>query len=665
MKKIFRSLLILLLVWAIHALPSAPASAQTTKVTEMTEDTAPTSDDLVMTVNDPGGTPANRKVTLSNLEKGLTGKADALGTITYYVCAKGAGGTCVYNGDAGTVSTPSDGNACTTKALPCLTIAGVQGKIAHRSLTGVVTISLADTAGTGTDCYQPDAVLFSNPAEGGGNQIFAKILDSGIENYPTAYIHLLGNTTTPANVKITGATTCAGTTASVKTAIEFKHTNARIQAVSLNYFDHGAVVGTDHTVIYAETITATSSNPDRHLGYVVEANHFSRAQLSGTWIVTNFGTANINGYSYLYDRTPSGYLTLTYSSSGSDMSAFLAQEDSHILINGGTYSFAGTGAYQAFFLLRSRLSTNGDVATSITYNAANAKAYFVIQNSDLWESCGGAMVTCTVTAIGKRAEAIDSTIRYGGTIAGSTADTCLGWARIDNGAGVVCSPNTGKSTSAFEITSSAGAPQFNFVGPSSGQVQFNVKAAGTEAWKSPNFVGNRSGGTISSPSVVTSGMILFGLAGGGWDGSTYGWGSAISMLADGTFSGSSHPTYINMTTTPSGSTTNLERVRIASNGHIEVTGPAPTLGSGSADCGTSPVIAGNDVVGRLTVGTSTNGGKCTVTFSSAWTNAPICTVANETSANLLRPANVSTTAMEITGTLTAADKLTYHCLGYR
>lgn len=37
------------------------------KITEYTADASPTSDDLVLTVNDPGGSPANRKVTLANL----------------------------------------------------------------------------------------------------------------------------------------------------------------------------------------------------------------------------------------------------------------------------------------------------------------------------------------------------------------------------------------------------------------------------------------------------------------------------------------------------------------------------------------------------------------------------------------------------------------------
>jgi hypothetical protein len=40
------------------------------KVSALTADTAPTDDDLVYTVNDAGGTPASRKVTLANLAAG-------------------------------------------------------------------------------------------------------------------------------------------------------------------------------------------------------------------------------------------------------------------------------------------------------------------------------------------------------------------------------------------------------------------------------------------------------------------------------------------------------------------------------------------------------------------------------------------------------------------
>lgn len=37
------------------------------KVTEMTSDASPSSDDLIMTINDPAGTPGSRKVTIANL----------------------------------------------------------------------------------------------------------------------------------------------------------------------------------------------------------------------------------------------------------------------------------------------------------------------------------------------------------------------------------------------------------------------------------------------------------------------------------------------------------------------------------------------------------------------------------------------------------------------
>lgn len=49
-----------------------------TKITALTADTSPTSDDLVVTVNDPGGTPANRKVTAGNLITKAHGLSDGI-----------------------------------------------------------------------------------------------------------------------------------------------------------------------------------------------------------------------------------------------------------------------------------------------------------------------------------------------------------------------------------------------------------------------------------------------------------------------------------------------------------------------------------------------------------------------------------------------------------
>ncbi|HEY4355962.1 MAG TPA: hypothetical protein VGN16_09460 [Acidobacteriaceae bacterium] len=101
------------------------------------------------------------------------------------------------------------------------------------------------------------------------------------------------------------------------------------------------------------------------------------------------------------------------------------------------------------------------------------------------------------------------------------------------------------------------------------------------------------------------------------------------------------------------------------NRHWEDTQSTPTVTSGAVDCGTTPAIAGTDNEGRVTVGSSTNGGKCTVSFARAWTNPPICMVADETTGVLVRPANVTTGKVEITGVIVAGDKLTFLCRGYQ
>ncbi len=90
---------------------------------------------------------------------------------------------------------------------------------------------------------------------------------------------------------------------------------------------------------------------------------------------------------------------------------------------------------------------------------------------------------------------------------------------------------------------------------------------------------------------------------------------------------------------------------------------ALAVATGAGDCGTTPAVVGNDNAGRVTVGSGANGGVCTVTFAKSWTNAPVCSVFNETSAVALRPA-VSTTTLAITGALTAADVLSFQCMGY-
>jgi hypothetical protein len=100
-------------------------------------------------------------------------------------------------------------------------------------------------------------------------------------------------------------------------------------------------------------------------------------------------------------------------------------------------------------------------------------------------------------------------------------------------------------------------------------------------------------------------------------------------------------------------------------GHQIFTGATPSIMAGAGDCGTAPSIGGTDSAGRVTVGSATNGGRCTVSFAVAWPTAPVCAVVNETSGSSVRPTAATTTSVALTGTLTAGDNLAYHCVAYQ
>ncbi len=107
--------------------------------------------------------------------------------------------------------------------------------------------------------------------------------------------------------------------------------------------------------------------------------------------------------------------------------------------------------------------------------------------------------------------------------------------------------------------------------------------------------------------------------------------------------------------------TRTDKIKLEPAGQISHGGTAPTVGT----CGTSPTIVGNDVVGRITVGTGGVATSCTVTFAATWANAPICVIADESTALLVTPAP-TTTALVITAATPfgASDKIGYHCTGY-
>lgn len=100
---------------------------------------------------------------------------------------------------------------------------------------------------------------------------------------------------------------------------------------------------------------------------------------------------------------------------------------------------------------------------------------------------------------------------------------------------------------------------------------------------------------------------------------------------------------------------------ITQDGQINYKGTAPAVSA----CGSSPSIVGNDVTGRVTVGTGGVATSCTVTFNATWTNAPICVANNETT-TLLARASATATVLTITSAsaFTASDTIGYRCFGY-
>lgn len=105
-------------------------------------------------------------------------------------------------------------------------------------------------------------------------------------------------------------------------------------------------------------------------------------------------------------------------------------------------------------------------------------------------------------------------------------------------------------------------------------------------------------------------------------------------------------------------------LNVTDTGHFEYSGTTP---SPNANCGTGAAVSGNDVVGRIALGTGISGTFCQITFGTTWINTPICNVWDETNGQALYP-QPSTTVLAIvsvTGNLTSSHSVSYNCVGYR
>jgi hypothetical protein len=93
-------------------------------------------------------------------------------------------------------------------------------------------------------------------------------------------------------------------------------------------------------------------------------------------------------------------------------------------------------------------------------------------------------------------------------------------------------------------------------------------------------------------------------------------------------------------------------------GHVAITGTDPVVSA----CGTGPAITGADGAGKVTIGTGVTT-SCTVTFATAYTSAPACTITSNDNATTY---GASTTAAVLTITTAAdmaSDVIMYNCVG--
>lgn len=100
---------------------------------------------------------------------------------------------------------------------------------------------------------------------------------------------------------------------------------------------------------------------------------------------------------------------------------------------------------------------------------------------------------------------------------------------------------------------------------------------------------------------------------------------------------------------------------LTGSGHSTYTGTTPTVSS----CGTNPTNYGTDARGRIYVGSGITVTSCTLTFAASWTNAPVCSVTQETGTSVAIEASSTLSALVISTTATVInDAFTYRCDGY-
>lgn len=447
--------------------------------------------------------------------------------ITYYVCPSGQT-TAVYNGASGVSVTPSDSNDGLTPTTPFATIQKARDTIAGKILFAPVTIQLADT--DATKAYFPDGVLFDNFAMGGVVNIFDIALGGESDKYPTSYVYIKGNLTTPNNVAVVGATTYNGTTPSKRHAFICEKSNLRVAGMQFKYFAQDCIAANNHALVIVEKCNGTqlSTYSGQDQDGLIHVSDQSVVRFGDAITVAEMPLVNADGCSTVCFHTPSGYINLTHSSSGTNCQfAILADEKSHIFVEGITASFSGTSSHNIWgCLVGSTLNWNSDVNTSITVNCPNAAWIKARQGARVFETSGASGQSITFTAINRRAWVEEDSIVFLGP------ETNMGTS------GNLIRPGC-------MVVHDIGFPYKNFylgsLTSQDRQLVQSYETYGNQAYYAPNISYKHARGSESSPSALNSGDVMGYFNGVGYDGGTFRGAVMVRFEADGNFSSNVFP----------------------------------------------------------------------------------------------------------------------------
>jgi hypothetical protein len=129
-------------------------------------------------------------------------------------------------------------------------------------------------------------------------------------------------------------------------------------------------------------------------------------------------------------------------------------------------------------------------------------------------------------------------------------------------------------TVASSTTLASGSPSILLTGESNTE-RIQVRAAGGAIAGSPVVATAASRGTVAVPTAIQSGDNLGYYQFGGHNGTAFTRGAWITGTADGAYSATNSGSNLSFSTTPNGSTTIAERMRIDSSGNVGIGTPSP------------------------------------------------------------------------------------------